>query len=72
MTAFLAQRIYELNAKLIASEAETAAFASSLDEARGKLHNIAEIYIGMDGGHPQTLEGKYLMHIIKQMYEEAQ
>jgi hypothetical protein len=61
MTAFLAQRIYELNAKLIAAE-------EALDEARDKLHNIAEIYSGMDGGHPQTLEGKYLMHIIKQMY----
>jgi hypothetical protein len=58
MTPFLAQRIYELNSKLI--------------DAQTKLHNIAEIYIGMDGGHPQTLEGKYLMHIIKQMYEEAQ
>jgi hypothetical protein len=65
MTPFLAQRIYKLNSKLIAAQ-------DALDEAHTKLHNVREIYIGMDGGHPQTLEGKYLMHIIKQMYEEAQ
>jgi hypothetical protein len=71
VTAFLAQRIYELNAKLIASEAETRAFAQSLNEARTKLHNIIEIYAGMEGVTPTLSEEKYLMHIIKQMVKEA-
>jgi hypothetical protein len=64
VTAFLAQRIYELNAKLIASQ-------ESLNEARTKLHNIIEIYAGMEGVHPIELQEKYLMHIIKQMVKEA-
>jgi hypothetical protein len=66
MTPFLAQRIYELNSKLIVAE-------DALDEARGKLHNIAEIYIGMEGTPKNLFPAEaYLMHIIKQMYEEAQ
>jgi hypothetical protein len=41
------------------------------DSLQAQLHEVREVYIGMDGGPAHTLEGKYLMRIIKQMYTET-
>jgi hypothetical protein len=39
------------------------------DKLQVQLLEVREIYAGMDGGNPQTLEGKYLHRMIKQMYQ---
>jgi hypothetical protein len=55
-----------------ALEADYAIINDQVDELKAKLHEVCEIYTGMEGGRPQTLEGAYLMRIIQQMYAEAQ
>jgi hypothetical protein len=55
-----------------ALEADYAIINDQVDELKAQLHEIQEIYTGMEG-IPKNLytTEAYLMHIIKQMYKES-
>jgi hypothetical protein len=54
-----------------ALEADYAIINDQVDELKAKLHEVREIYVGMDGMGFLTAKESYLMRIIKQMYEAA-
>ena len=44
---------------------------AELERYKAQLHEVREIYIGMDGWIPKYASEAYALRIIKQMYEEA-
>jgi hypothetical protein len=54
-----------------ALEADYAIINDQVDELKAKLHEVREIYVGMDGMGFLTAKESYMMRIIKQMYQAA-
>jgi hypothetical protein len=46
-------------------------YQKRIAELEAKLHEVCEIYVGMDGWIPKYASEAYAMRIIKQMYEAA-
>ena len=63
----------EANAKFIAAANPQTVLAllDRIQSLEAMLHEVREVYAGMDGFIPQTAPEGYLQRIVKQMYEAA-
>lgn len=65
------QKLWELSNRIRWADQHRESCEQQLAEARGQLHEIVEIYAGMDGFIPETAGEGYLQRILREMYRAA-
>lgn len=52
-------------------ESEKAALQQEIEKLKARLHEVREIYAGMDGFEPETAPEGYCLRIIEQMHKAS-